>query len=248
MDKCIESWKRYCPDYEIKEWNEQNYDVNKIPYVRDAYKEKKWAFVADYVRLDVVWKYGGLYLDTDVELIKPLDYFLQYEQFFAIEKYNANVATGLGFGAIAGSEILKQLLDVYKNISFYKEDGNLNLISCVKYTTDYFVTKGYCIKDVTQKCNGATIFSSEYFCPMNFKTGKVFITENTYGIHWYEASWFPASDKKIYEMELKIKEKYPDSVARMLCFLYRNGYRLLEYTSKGILSEKIKLKLKKIRS
>ena len=76
--KCIESWKQYCPGYEIKQWNEKNYDVNKIPYIMDAYKEKKWAFVADYARLDILWKYGGFYLDTDVELIKSLDFFLQY--------------------------------------------------------------------------------------------------------------------------------------------------------------------------
>ena len=141
--KCMESWKKYCPDWEIKEWNEQNYDVEKIPYIRDAYKEKKWAFVSDYVRLDVVWQYGGIYLDTDVELIKPLDFFLEEEVFFALEKKNLCINTGLGFGAVPENRILRQLMELYEKLSFYMEDGSLNLIACPRYNTEFFVKKGY---------------------------------------------------------------------------------------------------------
>ena len=237
-----ESWRKYCPEWDIKEWNEQNYDIQKVPYIRDAYKEKKWAFVTDYVRLDIIWQHGGIYLDTDVELIKPLEYFLEQEVFFALEKRNLYIATGLGFGAVPGNRILEQLMDLYRNLSFYKEDGSLNLTACPKYTTDFFLRKGYQFKDVTQCCEGATIYGSEYFCPMDFRTGIVSVTENTYGIHWYEASWFPESDKKIHDVEMRIRERYPERLAKIMCLLYRNMYRLIEYSQKGILSDKIKEK------
>lgn len=239
--KCIESWRKVCPDYEIREWNEKNYDINKIPYVRDAYLEKKWAFVTDYVRLDVVWNYGGFYLDTDVELIKSLDFFRDQKIFFALEKPNACIATGLGFGAVAHNEILRQLMDIYHKLSFYNEDGSLNLIACPRYTTDFFVKKGYQVKDITQKCEDATIFSSEYFCPIQYSTGKMSITENTYGIHWYESSWFPESDKKIHEIEVWIRQKCKLSkfLAEGLCLLFRKSYRFFEYLRKGVLLEKL---------
>ena len=243
--KCMESWKKYCPDWEIKEWNEQNYDVEKIPYIRDAYKEKKWAFVSDYVRLDVVWQYGGIYLDTDVELIKPLDFFLEEEVFFALEKKNLCINTGLGFGAVPENRILRQLMELYEKLSFYMEDGSLNLIACPRYNTEFFVKKGYHLKDITQRCEEAIIYGSEYFCPMDFNTGTVTITDNTYGIHWYEASWFPESDKRIHATELRIRKKYPESLANKICVFYRKMYRFAEYSRKGILSEKMKEKWKK---
>lgn len=103
--RCIESWKKYCPDYEIIEWNEDNYDINKISYVKEAYQARKWAFVTDYVRLDVVNQYGGIYLDTDVELLKSLDPLLKYKSFFGMEE-GKFIATGLGFGAEKGTKIL----------------------------------------------------------------------------------------------------------------------------------------------
>ncbi len=240
--KCVESWRKYCPDWKIKEWNEKNYDVQKIPYIRDAYKEKKWAFVSDYARLDVVWQHGGIYLDTDVELIKPLDSLLEQEGFFALERQSLCINTGLGFGAVPENRVLGQLMELYENLSFYTEDGRLNLIACPRYSTDFFLKRGYQIKDATQYCEEIFIYGSEYFCPMDFNTGQMTITENTYGIHWYEASWFPESDKKIHDVEMRIRERYPERLAKMMCLLYRNMYRLIEYFQKGILSEKMKEK------
>lgn len=241
--ECIDSWRRFCPDYEIREWNEQNYDVSRVPYIRDAYKEKKWAFVSDYVRLDVVYRYGGIYLDTDVELIKSLSFFEDQMLFMAMEKQNSYINTGLGFGAVAGNEKIRQLREVYHRLSFYREDGSLNLVACPKYTTDFFVKWGFQVKDITQKCGEAIIYSSEYFCPMDYNTGKINITKNTYGIHWYEASWFPESDKKIHEMELRIRKKYSDNVAGLFCIIYRNGYRFFEYLKKGVLLKRIREKI-----
>jgi hypothetical protein len=244
ITKCIESWKKYCPDYEIIRWDETNYDVNKIPFVRDAYKEKKWAFVSDYARLDIIYNQGGIYLDTDVELVKNIDFLLEDEAFFAIEKGNANIATGLGFGAEAGNAIVKENMQVYEEASFYKEDGSLNLKACPVITTELMEAKGYVREDKLQKVAGAVIYPSEYFCPMDF-AGNMKKTENTVGIHWYDATWLSASDRKIHSVELQIGQKYPPKVAKMLCKIYRNGYRFCEYLKNGVLIEKIIRKIKR---
>ena len=243
--RCIESWKKYCPDYEIIQWNENNYDINKIRYMKDAYKEKKWAFVSDYARLDVIYQYGGIYLDTDVELVNSLDDLLEYDLFFAVEKQNKNINTGLGFGGKAKHIVLRENMEIYKNISFYNEDGSLNLVSCPEYTTSYFKQKGYKVEDKTQKIDDVIIFSSEYFCPIDFQTGEKIITEKTYGIHWYDATWFPESDKKIHDIEKKIRHKFPQPVAKVICFVYRKSYRFFEYLKDGNLLENINRKMRK---
>lgn len=240
--KCIESWKKFCPDCEIVQWNETNYDVNKIPYIRDAYKEKKWAFVSDYARLDIINTYGGIYLDTDVELIKPLDGLLNYESFWTIEKGSLAVNTGLGFGAQIGNVHLKQMIETYKHTSFYNKDKSLNTTPCTAYTTEYFEKLGYIRKDVPQEIQNAMILPSEFFCPMNFYGGSMQVTENTIGIHWYDMSWFGKSDKKIHDVENEIKKRLPPKAAKVLCGIYRNTYRLIEYSLNGTLIEKIKKK------
>ena len=127
---CISSWKRMCPDYKIIEWNESNYDINKHPYMRDAYENKKWAFVSDYARLDIIYEHGGIYLDTDVELVRSLDTLLDCGAFLSIDKEDLSVNTGLGFGAEARNPLIKKLLSAYDNACFIKEDGSLNLKAC----------------------------------------------------------------------------------------------------------------------
>lgn len=239
VEKCIDSWKKMCPDYTIIRWDESNYDVEKNPYIRDAYKEKKWAFVSDYARLDIIYEHGGIYLDTDVELISSLDLFLKEDSFFAIERNGLVIATGLGFGALPGNTFIKDLLNIYNNTSFYKEDGNLNLKACTMYTTEYFERYGYKREDVFQRVGSAAIYPSEYFCPMDFFDGTMHITNNTVGIHWYDMSWFDDSDKKIHKIETNIRRYLPSGLAVIVCKGYRNGYRLIEYSKKGILFEKI---------
>lgn len=242
--RCIESWKRICPEYEIIRWDESNYNIDKIPYIRDAYKEKRWAFVADYARLDIIHEIGGIYLDTDVELIKKPDNLLKTGGFMCIEKDGFYVNTGLGFAAEAGNRVVKELMDVYSGISFYKSDHSLNLKACPIYTTELLEKAGYIREDKMQKIKGIDILPSEYFCPLDYQTGKMKITENTIGIHWYDASWISDSDKKIFYIERKIKKVIPGRIGRALCKIYRNGYRLVEYTSEGILIDRIKKRLK----
>lgn len=190
IKRCINSWKKFCPDYEIIEWNEENFDVNRFKYAKEAYEEKKWAFVTDYVRLYVIYNEGGIYLDTDVELIRSLDALLIYDSFFALEAENY-IATGLGFAAKKGNIYVKRMLDDYKNVSFKKNDGTYDLTPCpirnTKSIEDFFEK----MKDKKMKYvyKNNAILSSEYFCPYNSSTGKMTKTNNTYGIHWYNASW-----------------------------------------------------------
>ena len=131
--KCIESWKKYCPEYEIIEWNEDNFDLTENRYAREAYEQKKWAFVSDYARLKIVYEQGGIYMDVDVELIKPLDELTELDGYMGFEKEIDGqmwIATGLGFGARAGHPIIGALLKDYEDIPFIKEDGRLDTESC----------------------------------------------------------------------------------------------------------------------
>lgn len=128
IEKCINSWKKYCGDWQIIEWNEDNYDISKIPYVEEAYESKKWAFVADVVRLEVVNKYGGIYLDTDVELLENIDFLLKNEAFYFFES-DRNIATGLGFGACPHHKSISCLLSFYNDRHFIV-NGKLDLTPC----------------------------------------------------------------------------------------------------------------------
>ena len=189
--KCLNSWKKYCPDYEIKLWNEENFDLDTNKYVREAYEAKKWAFITDYARLYIVYHYGGIYLDTDVELIKPLDSLLNYNAFFGIEStQNKCIATGLGFGAEKGNSIVKEIMEQYENISFKLNDGTYDMTPCPDRNTLVFET-GYDHSDKCKNIDGVQILSSEYMCPKDFKTNKLNITKNTLSIHHFDGSWQP---------------------------------------------------------
>lgn len=198
--KCINSWKKKCPDYKIIEWNESNYDISTTPlYVRQAYEAKKWAFVTDYVRLDVVYQNGGVYLDTDVQIIKKLDRFLKDIAFFGFQD-EAGVATGLGFGAVKGSLILKDLMKDYEEAEFILKDGTFDDTPCPSRNLSVFLKYGLKQNGSEQILDGGThIYPMEFFCPMDFKTGIVKKTRNTATIHWFSASWHDEEERKRIE-------------------------------------------------
>lgn len=204
--KCIESWRKHMPDYEIKEWNEDNFDVNIIPYTKEAYEAKKYAFVSDYARFWILYNYGGLYFDTDVEVIKPMDDIVAKGPFMGCEKEvdksakNKNakdigVAPGLGLGVTPGLGLYKEILDAYADFHFLNEDGTLNTKTVVDYTTEILDRHGLLYTNQIQECAGVWIYPSEYFCPLNYYTGKLTLTENSYSIHHYKASWHSKKDK-----------------------------------------------------
>lgn len=198
VKKCIDSWKKYCPDYEIIEWNESNFDIHCMPFVDQAYETKKYAFVSDVARLMMVYEYGGIYMDTDVEVIRPLDNLLENKAYMGFEN-DQNVASGLGFGAEAGLPFLKEHIDVYKDWQFINPDGSYNQIGCPKVATDLFRIKGIRLDGTEQTVCDVHIYPAEYFNPYDSITGKLTKTKNTYSIHWYDASW---SDKS--KMQLQI--------------------------------------------
>jgi len=210
--QCIQSWEKYLPDYEIKLWNEDNFDVNSIPYTKEAYEAKKYAFVSDYARFWILYHYGGIYFDTDVEIIKPIDDLLSKGAFFACEKnggrlinsqWSITCAPGLGLAAYADMEIYRTILDFYKTIRFLNNDNSYNLTTVVSYTTK--ILKDYGLQNISeiQKINNIWIYPSEYFCPIDYDTKKVNITENTYCIHYFAGSWISKRRKiknKIIDM------------------------------------------------
>lgn len=185
--KCIASWKKFCPNYEIIEWNENNFDMNYCDYVKEAYRAKKYAFVTDVVRLYALVNYGGIYMDTDVEIIKSLDVFLQYNAFSGFESINF-VPTGI-MACEKGHKLFKEFLKEYDNIHFIKSDNKYDLTTnCVRITN---ICKKYGLnlnnkKQIIQKF---VLYPSEYFCPKDWVTKKINITKNSYTIHHFNGSY-----------------------------------------------------------
>ncbi len=194
VQKCINSWKKFCPDYEIIEWNESNFDIHCMPFVEQAYEAKKYAFVTDVARLMIVYQYGGIYMDTDVEVVKPLDDLLENRAYMGFEN-DKNIATGLGFGSEAGLPFLKEHIDVYKEWNFTNEDGTYNQIGCPTVATDLFKTKGIILDGSEQTVCDVHLYPEEYFNPYDSITGRLNKTDKTYSIHWYDASWSDKSAK-----------------------------------------------------
>lgn len=192
---CLASWKKYLPDYEIKVWNESNFDVNCCPYVKGAYEAKKFAFVSDYARFWVLYKEGGVYFDTDVEVIKNMDHIISSGNFMGIEKSLATqkpesgemigVNAGLGMGCEPNSPFLKEMLDLYESkSSFTFDEGTI-----VHHTTWTLQKYGFVNEHKFQDVAGFNIYPADYFCPMDSTTGLVDLTENTVSIHHYSCSW-----------------------------------------------------------
>ena len=205
--KCIESWKKYCPDYEIIEWNESNYDVNKNKYTSECYKNKKWAFLTDYVRLDIIYNEGGIYLDTDVELLKPLDDLLDCKGYLGMEQVGT-VNTGEGFGAVKHHDFVKSNKEYYENHNFWDKNGEFHQEICVKITTDILSENGFVKKNEKQNVCDMNIYPVEYFCPLVMGTNKLKITDNTYSIHHFNASWYKGNKlvKKIKYYTIPLKQ------------------------------------------
>ena len=192
----IATWRKFCPDYEIVRWDEDNYDVTKNLYMKQAYEAKQWGFVSDYARLDIINTYGGIYLDTDVELLKPLDDLLQFSFFCGFEnpKY---IAFGLGFGGRKGSVILRDMLHLYEQMAFINRDGTLNKTPCPTYQTQVMEAHGLVRNGQTQITRDFAALSMEYLNPVNFY-GVGQPTANSFSIHQFAATWFDDRKKEYH--------------------------------------------------
>lgn len=186
--KCISSWKKHLPDYTIKEWNEDNFDITSNLYVKEAYESRKFAFVTDYVRLYAIYTEGGIYMDTDVEVLDTFDKFLHHNAFSGFET-DGNVPTGMMAGE-KGSVWAKELLDGYKDRKFIQEDGSFDMTTNTKVITKYMLSKGLVQNNTYQDFPGlCTMYPSDFFCPKDHRTGLIKCTENTVCIHHFAGSW-----------------------------------------------------------
>lgn len=199
--KCINTWKIYFPDYEIKEWNESNFDINCCVYVSEAYAAKKWAFVSDYARFWILYNYGGIYFDTDVEVIKPYDNILKRGAFIGCESGSSKINPGLGIACESGLEIYKEILEFYDKLHFKNSDGTYNLQTVVEYTSDIFIKYGFQNSGNIENIEDVYIYPEEYFCPLNFRTMEMVITNKSYSIHHYSASWTSGKMKIIFSVK-----------------------------------------------
>lgn len=210
----MESWYKFCPDYEIIEWNESNYDVSKCQYMWDAYQKKMWGFVSDYARLDVVYHNGGIYLDTDVELIRCVDDLL-YQKGFAGFEDDEHVAIGLGFGAIKGFPLLKEMLLYYEKLNFHNEDGSLNLTGIPIYITDILKKNGLVADGNYQTIGDMTIYPAKVLAGKCMYTMRTVIKPQTYAIHHYDGSWATERARRINaRMEQDMKNYHSDDTPK----------------------------------
>lgn len=248
--KCIKSWKKYLPDYKIIEWNESNFDINICPFVKQAYEKKKWAFVSDYARLYALYNYGGIYFDTDMEVLKKIDNLLNDDLFIGYEA-NKKIAAGVIGVKEKNNKYIKDLIDYYDNMEEFNED------IVFQYAIPNIITKEFSKFD--KKCeNGIDIFDNniyvypeEYFYPINYDYSRKVYTDNTCMVHYYSASWVPKGEKvaaAVYRKFgqkrgatiLKVLYKISDIKNRFINKIKRIAHRIkLLFVKKKILNEKI---------
>jgi hypothetical protein len=253
--KCLESWKKFFPDYEIKEWNESNFDVNSCRYVKEAYEAKKWAFVSDYARFKILYEYGGVYFDTDVEVIKPFDEILSKGNYMGCERkgtaavHGSGMAVnpGLGMAVNPGLGIIKEIIEDYDESNFIKADGTYDLTTIVERTTKILKKHGLSDIDKIQTIEEINIYPTEYFCPKSYETGKIVLTENTVCIHHFSASWISKIDKKVKQKRNKYISKYGEEEGKKLFSKWYKRNILIIYIKKHGLIWTIKKIVKKLK-
>ena len=208
-EKCIASWKKYLPEYEFKLWNEDTFDINSNRFVKEAYNNKKFAFVTDVVRLYALYNNGGIYMDTDVEVLKPLDDFLKYPAFSGFEN-DVAIPTGI-MASEKGNEWVKRELSYYDNISFIRSNGAFNTKPNVQIITEHAYEMGFVANNEFQILNDElVIFPKDFFCPKSYVDGSITLTENTHCIHHFAGSWhneskFEKKLKKVFGTKLGIR-------------------------------------------
>lgn len=208
--RCIDSWKRHCPDYEIVRWDETTFDISENMYCQEACQVGKWAFASDYARLKVLFEHGGIYMDTDVEVLRSLDDFLTDQAFSGFES-SSSVQTGI-MGAEAGNPFVRDLLARYKTRHFILEDGSLDLTTNVTEITSESVRRGLELNNTYQVVDGFAFYPSDWFCPKDWRTKELKITANTHAIHHFDGSWVEPSKKMKQRIKNLIGQKRINSI------------------------------------
>lgn len=200
--RCIESWQKFFPEYEIIRWDETNFDINQVGFMKDAYEQKKWAFVSDVARLIIMYQNGGIYFDTDVEVVKSFEDILEESPkgFFGFE-VTGYVASGLGFAAEEGDPFLLKVIEKYRGINFLDSINTLDKIACPIIMTDLMEKEGYLRENKFQFFRYFHIYPTYYFSPLDYETGKIKMTSDTHSIHWGNASWCDSSQRAKSSMQ-----------------------------------------------
>ncbi len=219
VNKCINSWKKYLLDYEIIEWNEDRFDVNCNSYVKQAYESNKFAFVSDFVRVHALYNFGGIYLDTDVEIFKPFDNLLHHQSFWGFEQENF-IATST-IGAVKGNKLIKIFLDSYSSKNFIEKDGRFNELTNVAIVTDILQNLGLKKNGEFQKIEGlGTFYPQSFFSPYDYINCRKFITKDTYAMHHFYKSWLtPKARLKSFIKILTSKIIGGENIARIRKFV-----------------------------
>jgi hypothetical protein len=207
----IEGWKRALPDYDFRLWNESNFDVNSTVFTRLTAKAKKWAFVSDYVHAYAIYHYGGVTLDTDVEVIRPLDDLLERNTCFSGFEDGIHVAPGLIFAGEKRCVVAKELMEFYSNFEILNKDGSLNLLSSPKILTAMLLKYGLRQDNTYQQLGNMTVYPMDFFCPKSARTGLLTVTNNTYSIHHFKASWVSDHTLEKINKRWDIFAKYGES-------------------------------------
>ncbi len=230
--KCIKSWEKYFPDYEIKEWNESNFDFNSCNYVKEAYEARKWAFVSDYARFKILYEYGGIYFDTDVEVVNSMEDILKKGAFIGRERI-ANtypVNAGLGLAAVPQMPIIKEIVDHYEASHFIQTS---KIETVVERVTNILTKYGLSNKQKYQVVEGLQIYPSDFFCPYDYNVGELNITENTRSIHWYDASWLDNRMQKRRSNCVRIQKIFRGRTGERIARMYTRLSYYWEWISTG---------------
>lgn len=188
--KCIASWRKFCPDFEIREWNEDNCEYLSMPFMAEAYAAKKYAFVSDVMRLMVLEQYGGVYFDTDVEIVRDIAPLLGDEGFIGFEN-DQYVNSGQVMASVPHQPVVRAMIEEYRKLHFRNADGSMNAIGCPHLNTDVMERFGLVRNGQEQVVAGIHVYPADWFNPLDSVTGRLSKTENTYTIHWYSMSWLP---------------------------------------------------------
>ena len=188
--KCIASWCKFCPDFEIREWNEDNCDYLAMPFMAEAYSAKKYAFVSDVMRLIALEQYGGVYFDTDVEAVRDITPLLNEEGIIGFEN-DQFVNSGQIMAAVPHHPVVQAMIEEYRKLHYMQPDGSVTPVGCPQLNTDVMERFGLVRNGLEQSVAGIHVYPADYFNPLDSATGKLIKTENTYSIHWYSMSWQP---------------------------------------------------------
>lgn len=218
VKKCIATWRKFFPDYKIIEWNEEKIDMNINLYVKEAYEKKKWAFVSDYVRLFALYKYGGIYLDTDVEVLKPFDALLLKSSFVGFE--SKGVITSWLIGATPKNEIIKEFMDCYEKKHFVV-NGHMDLTPNTVSLSEICKRHGMIEENRIQDLGEMVIYPIDYFCGKSIVDGRIRITENTYTIHYFDGGWQSPTDRMFKKIKYSIFKIIGESAYPYIRKVYR---------------------------